>query len=34
VKTVVAAILVVATWILYLHPTDTARHFAWTIKPR
>jgi hypothetical protein len=33
VAAVVAAILALATWVLYLHPTDTARHFAWTIKP-
>jgi len=30
---VVVVILVLATWVLYLHPSETARHFAWTIKP-
>jgi hypothetical protein len=31
---VVVVILILAAWILYLHPDDTARRFAWTIKPR
>ena len=30
---IVVMILVLATWVLYLHPHDTPLHFAWTIKP-
>jgi hypothetical protein len=33
VAAVVVVILALATWILYVHPRDTAAHFAWTIKP-
>ena len=34
VAAVVIVILILATWVLYFHPTSTATSFAWTIKPR
>jgi len=30
---VVVVILVLATWVLFVHPADTQQHFAWTIMP-
>lgn len=30
----VIIILVLAVWVLYLHPDETDQFFAWTIKPR